>query len=254
MSDKIMARDIVKGTVGDQFLSTLYATSPDPAAIDWSALPREYVCKVNHMSGGVIIVWDGAPAECSLPSKPSLTDSIIQIRPERMDSERMIEILKYWLSLDYSWRPGKQFVEWAYQDIARAVLVEELLLDDSGGIPKDYRFYVFNGVAEIVIVDGHMTKARTKACMSMDWRVHPAKKKGMIRTTPSPLRPTNWDEMKEAAEQLGSLVDFVRVDLYDLGNRVVFGELTNYPSAASSPFVPRRYERVLGDLWTIEGY
>ncbi|MBN9099980.1 MAG: hypothetical protein J0I49_17980 [Pseudonocardia sp.] len=37
-------------------------------------------------------------------------------------------------------------------------------------------------------------------------------------------------EMIQVAERLGAGTDFVRVDLYDIDGRVVFGELTSFPA------------------------
>jgi hypothetical protein len=45
--------------------------------------------------------------------------------------------------------------------------------------------------------------------------------------------------MISIAERLSDGVDFVRVDLYDLGDRVVFGELTNYPRQGWEYFTRR---------------
>ena len=55
--------------------------------------------------------------------------------------------------------------------------------------------------------------------------------------------------MIRIAETLGAETDFVRVDLYDLGDRVVFGELTNTPNAGKNcrrPVVRPVAGRVLG--------
>ena len=50
------------------------------------------------------------------------------------------------------------------------------------------------------------------------------------------------------AEVLGEDTDFVRVDLYDLGGRIVFGELTSYPYGGVDEFRPASFDRVLGDV------
>jgi hypothetical protein len=44
--------------------------------------------------------------------------------------------------------------------------------------------------------------------------------------------------------------DFVRVDLYCIGTRIIFGELTNYPEAGGGGFNPAGFDRVLGHWWT----
>jgi TupA-like ATPgrasp len=47
-------------------------------------------------------------------------------------------------------------------------------------------------------------------------------------------------------------VDLVRVDLYDLGDRVVFGELTNYPTSGRERFSPSQWDTTFGSYWQLE--
>ena len=43
--------------------------------------------------------------------------------------------------------------------------------------------------------------------------------------------------------------DFVRVDLYALGDRIVVGELTHYPEGGNKSFDPPEWDARLGALW-----
>ena len=58
--------------------------------------------------------------------------------------------------------------------------------------------------------------------------------------------------MIEIAERLGEGVDFVRVDLYDVDGRVVFGELTNYPAGGTDRSGTRPLRRVARLLWHLD--
>jgi hypothetical protein len=64
-----------------------------------------------------------------------------------------------------------------------------------------------------------------------------------------PDPPANLPEMIRIAEALGQETDMVRVDLYEMGGRVVFGELTNYPAGGTAPFTPEEFNRILGEGW-----
>jgi hypothetical protein len=44
--------------------------------------------------------------------------------------------------------------------------------------------------------------------------------------------------MVEIAETLSQGTDLLRVDLYEIGNQIVFGELTNYPEGEDTVLVP----------------
>ncbi|MDQ1217799.1 ATP-grasp fold amidoligase family protein [Microbacterium arborescens] len=57
--------------------------------------------------------------------------------------------------------------------------------------------------------------------------------------------------MISIAERLGEGTDFVRVDLYDVDGRVVFGELTSFPAGGDSPFEPESYNTEFGRPWTV---
>ncbi len=57
--------------------------------------------------------------------------------------------------------------------------------------------------------------------------------------------------MVEIAERLGAETDFVRVDLYDVDGRVVFGELTSYVLGAQYRFSPPEFELEVGSWWTV---
>jgi len=55
--------------------------------------------------------------------------------------------------------------------------------------------------------------------------------------------------MLKTAETLGADLDFVRVDLYDVGNRIYFGEMTSTPGGGFARFDPQAMDEHLGRLW-----
>lgn len=57
--------------------------------------------------------------------------------------------------------------------------------------------------------------------------------------------------MIELAEKLGAETDFVRVDLYHVDGRIVFGELTSFPAGGDSPFDPEYFDGEFGAHWTV---
>jgi hypothetical protein len=56
-------------------------------------------------------------------------------------------------------------------------------------------------------------------------------------------------QMIEIAQKLSSDVDHLRVDLYNLGGRIVFSELTNYHAGGTQKFSPRSFDLELGATW-----
>ena len=125
------------------------------------------------------------------------------------------------------------------------VLVEELLLAADGAAADDYDLYVFHGRCEhINVIPPPERPAHRPLPAGLDASKAPARRTGRRQ----PAAPPNLREMVRIAEALGAETDFVRVDLYDLGDRVVFGELTNTP-IAGKPFFDRAFDRMLGELW-----
>ena len=64
-----------------------------------------------------------------------------------------------------------------------------------------------------------------------------------------PHRPTNFGKMLELAERLSAGIDFLRVDLYDMEDRVLVGELTPYPLAGRQRFAPESLDGLFGSWW-----
>lgn len=54
--------------------------------------------------------------------------------------------------------------------------------------------------------------------------------------------------MIQIAEKLAQNIPFVRVDLYEINNKLYFGELTFFPGAGLTKFEPDEFDRKFGDL------
>jgi hypothetical protein len=59
----------------------------------------------------------------------------------------------------------------------------------------------------------------------------------------------NLGLMLQTAEKLSADLDFVRVDLYDVGSRIYFGEMTATPGGGFARFEPQAMDEHLGMLW-----
>ena len=137
--------------------------------------------------------------------------------------------------------------EWAYWNVPPRLLVEELLLDEHGGLPRDYKVFVFHGRAHVVSVEYDRFGEHRRRAYTTDWEALPVRWK--YGHAPVEPRPTRLERMLEIAESLGAETDFVRVDLYSLPDRVVVGELTNYPERSYTIFDPPEFDEELGRPW-----
>ena len=57
--------------------------------------------------------------------------------------------------------------------------------------------------------------------------------------------------MIECAEVLSEKLPFVRVDFYAIDGKTIFGEMTFYPSDGRKKFYPEKYNRIIGDYFTL---
>jgi hypothetical protein len=242
-SDKLAVRGYVEERVGSDVLTRLYAAVRDPREIDWQALPREFVYKASHGSGAVVIVYEGAPLDAPLPDLERVRWTRWALHPDRVDHAHFETLGARWLELRYGGRPH---FEWGYQRLTPHLLVEERLAAPDGSLPTELKFYVFHGRCQLIQV--HRFGDRVTDYYTRDWVRRNVKRK----LPGSPFdgeRPTRLPELLAIAETLGAGMDFVRVDLYDLADRIVFGELTLYPGSGEKPFSPRSFDIELARHW-----
>ena len=245
-ADKAAVRDYVASRVGEQYLPKSFGILDDPADLERLDLPESYVVKPTHGSGVALVVSPQAPADATLPSA-QWGWVYRHVRPEAAPTAEVVPIARGWLGKLYGQGPNR---EWAYTRIRPRVIVEEMLTDAHGGIPDDYKFFVFHGTCKYVQVDAGRFAGRTHDFFTADWE-HLALSGGPAWADPEPGPPDRLDEMIGIAEKLGSETDFVRVDLYHLPDRIVFGELTSYPAGGDSPFDPESFNAEFGRHWQV---
>ncbi len=250
-ADKVAMRAYVAERVGERHLPDLYGVWDRAQDIDWASLPQGMAIKAAHGSGGVIVRWDGAPRGHRLPAvanRALWTRHLVH--PDDFDDDRATALLAYWLTLSYEHGPHR-LPEWAYSQVPHRVLAEELMLDPAGaGVAPDYKFLVFDGrVTHVAVIADRFGDTRL-ALMTPDWELLPvASHFGTLPEPPPP--PTSLSDAIAMAETLGEGLDYIRVDLYDPGDRLVVGELTASPGGGLAEFEPAEYESVIGACWTI---
>ncbi|NQX26100.1 hypothetical protein HQQ81_01880 [Microbacteriaceae bacterium VKM Ac-2854] len=244
-ADKVAVRDYVAARIGERYLPHSFAILDDPERLAELELPDAYVLKPSHGSGAVIVVSPDAPVAETLP-RPEWSWVYRHIRASAADQAQLVAIGRHWLGQLYGQGPNK---EWAYGPIPRRILVEELLSGADGGIPDDYKLFVFHGRVHFIQVDAGRFGRRTQDFYRPDWE-HLSLSGGPPWAAPR-ARPGRLEEMIAIAERLAAETDFVRVDLYHLAERVVFGELTSYPAGGDSPFHPERWNAEFGRPWTV---
>ena len=133
--------------------------------------------------------------------------------------------------------------EWAYHDITRGLLAEPLL-GNGGGLPIDYKVYVFGGQATHVQV--HLGRRQNHR-----WILHDRDWRQLVAMPDRPSPPRSLPAMLDAAEALAVGQDFLRVDFYEIAGKPLFGEFCLYPGSGLDPFAADWIDFELGDLWRL---
>lgn len=217
--DKVRVKDFVRHRIGDEYvIPTLYAAPalPPRAERTW---PVPYVIKTNHGSGGNIFVrsapdWD-----------------VIEPQLERM------------LAYDFSAVSGETF----YGAIDRQILIEPFIADGPD-LPLDYKIFTCDGEPQFIQVDTDREHAHKRVFFDRDWQRLPIRLG--YPDDPRPIgRPVQLDRMLELATTLAHGFGFVRVDFYEVGGRLLFGEMTFTPESGLMRFEPESVDAELGARW-----
>lgn len=232
--DKHLVKSEVAAILGDQTIVPTLGVWSNASEIDFSKLPNEFVLKVNHNSGGVIVCRDKASLDI---------DSTVAWLNER-------------LQRSYFW-PGR---EWPYRDVQALVFAEKYLASglaagsrgDEREVPStivDYKFFCFHGEPRFLNVQQDMSDHHDArfAFLNMDWTFADFGRVEYPRYIDLPPRPKKFEEMLDFARRLASDIPFVRVDFFEHEDRVLFSEMTFFPTSGMIPFTPRRAGRRIGD-------
>ncbi|MDX1586931.1 MAG: ATP-grasp fold amidoligase family protein [Balneolaceae bacterium] len=221
VADRIQARKFVSDRIGEQHLIPLLGICEELDRRIWNELPETFVLKANHGCGMVEIVKCKSEHEFDTLWKKTET----------------------WRKTNY-YKVGR---EWVYQGLPRKILAEELLLDDEGEIPEDFKFFCFDGRVEVIQIDFNRFGDQKRNLYDRDFNQLEARL--LYPHYDKPVsKPGNLDRAIEIAETLSQNFNFIRVDLYLLDQDIYFGELTNYPGNGFKPFEPESMNMEMGRL------
>jgi hypothetical protein len=224
LAGKLESREYVRSRLGEAFLIPLLGTIERAEELRTIALPDRFFLKANHGSG---------------MNRPHFGGPV---------DRAALEILcGSWLANN----PAKWGREWVYKDVRRAVLLEPLLQDANGEVPADYKLFCYDGQVRFVTVIHSRFVETCGHIMTRDWRHIPGHIYFPADPGPPPPRPRQLPELIAAAETLSAGFDFLRIDLYLVDGRPLFGEITTTPGGAHEKFNPPALDLLFGEPWTI---
>jgi hypothetical protein len=227
LTDKLLVREYIAQKIGEKHLIPLIA-APDaftPEVFD--ALPDAFMMKANHGSSFVEVVRN--KSETSYEKLKKLADQ--------------------WLLTDFYHIARERH----YRMIEPRIFFEQLLLDQRGQIPADFKLHCFGGrpgrpIIYILVISDRFGNATHGDVYDIDWN-HLDIAIGDYKRSAAPApRPPHLQAVLDVAARLCEDFDYVRVDLYAPDGLVYFGELTFTPGAGVLPFTPDSVDFEWGTL------
>ena len=223
MVDKVAAKDYVARLIGEKHIIKTLGVWERFEDINFDALPRQFVLKTTHDSGGVVVCFDKATLN-------------LEVARQKLET-----------SLRRDYYLGTR--EWPYKKVPHRILAEEYMVDESGYELKDYKWFCFNGEprALFVATDRNNPNEDTKFdFFDADFH-HLPFTNGHPNAASTIAKPRSFEEMKTLARKLSQGMPHLRVDFYDINGKIYFGELTFYHWSGFVKFEPKEWDTTFGD-------
>ena len=226
-ADKYAVREYINKLGCPELLNTIYGAWEKVEDIDWDCLPEKFVIKCNHGSGYNIV--------CKNKSEFNIDEA----------KKR----LKGWMKQRY----GAEYIEYGIYSKIKRMIIAERFIDTSDGLPpKDYKFFCSYGKVKMLFLATDRFEDQTKFDYYWpDWEHIPVK--NYFQNNGPIKKPKNLDKMIKYAEKLSKGFPLVRVDFYNEGDSIIFGELTFTHFGCLNTFEPDEYDYHFGSLFpTVE--
>lgn len=223
--DKYAVKKWVAEKIGEEHVVKTYAIYKSVEEIDFDALPNSFVLKCTHTSGGHVICPDKS----------------------KLDKQKAKETLSLGMAIkDYY----KQSQEWAYKGVKPRIIAEEYI--DTLGKPEsiEYKLTCINGKVRMTTVCSGIAHVEFEKRFNDHFDDKGKRLPFYVAYKPAGLDLPEKDlhsEMVRIAEVLSAGIPQVRVDLYVHNNIIMFGEMTFYTWGGYMNYVPKEYDRIMGD-------
>jgi hypothetical protein len=219
--DKITFKDFIRETVGDEYVVPLLGVYSNAEEINFDELPDRFVIKANFGSSAkeLIIVTDKSKLDIASTRKT------------------ISSWAKPW------WRDS-----WGgYEFVHPRILIEEYIEQMDGQV-YDYKFWCFNGDPKYVYVSVNRFRHHEIDIFDLNWEKQDLTFGDIPNSNQKIEKPKNLPLMIELSRRISKQFPFVRVDFYELGNRIYIGELTFYPNGGFEVFISSKWDKELGRM------
>lgn len=227
MVDKIAVKEYVSSIIGDEYIIPTLQVWDSFEDIDFSALPDSFVLKTSHGGGG------GGVVVCKDKQKLDI----------RSAKEKINHSMRHSIY--------KSLGEWPYKDVKHKVFAEQFI--ESSPELNDYKFFCFGGKVHYFKIDFGRFIEHHANYFDRNCNLVPFGEADLAPVFDYHVTiPNNIDDMIAVAEKLAKGRKFIRVDLYNVKGRILFGELTFFPASGFGKFTPEEWDLKLGELLCLD--
>lgn len=227
--DKALFKEYIMNVLGNGYTIPMYNVYSDLNLLekDWSSLPDEFVIKSTVQSDGNFIKIVHNKSDINFPL--------------------LKEELKDWLN------PYNTLINSfcrAYYRAKPRILIEQYMSQFDNQL-YDYKIFCFNGIPYCVYVAmDHFNESNYPITFyDLEWNKMDVQY-GNHRIGNCP-KPKHFDQMKSIAKKLSKGYPFIRVDFFDTDEKLYLAELTFYPGGGLTPYYPKEFNIVLGELFKL---
>lgn len=227
--DKYEVKNLIASLIGEEYIIPTLGVWNTFDEIDFNILPNQFVLKCTHDSGGIVICHDKSQFDFK-KAKKKLTKS---------------------LRKNYFY----QHREWPYKNVKPRIIAEKYINDSITGELRDYKFFAFNGKVKAMFIVTN--RALGKKSMCLDFYDNHFNHLPFTRSYPNadipPEKPLNFEIMIELSEKLSVDIPHVRIDFYEVDEKIFFGEMTFFPGSGFEPFDDIKWDEQFGEWIDIKG-
>ena len=219
--DKYEVKRIVAKKIGEEYIIPTLGVWDEFDDIDFEKLPRQFVLKCTHDSGGLVVVKDKL----------------------KMDVKTARKVINRCLKMNYYWA----LREWPYKNVKPRIIAEQYMEDESGYELKDYKVFCFNGTPRALFIATDRGKHETKFdFFDADLNHLPMKQHYPNNPNIKIPDPEGVKKMFELAKILTKEFKHCRADFYDVNGKIYFGELTFSHFSGMQPMEPMEWDEKFG--------
>jgi hypothetical protein len=245
-NEKVTCLKYVRSIVPNVAFAHRYYETTDLEAIDWNILPRNFVIKASHGSGGVIVVHEKAPLGNRLPSNfRSFGWRRFEVHPDNFDSALVQKIFSHLLKRTYGQGLNRSGPEWAYWNNNPHIIVEDFL-SFNGDLPVRISCNVVHRKVTLFYWDQmKFPKIGEVALIGTSTFVPPFSIAEISKDLD--LTEKVIENLLVMTLKIAGDIDYLRVDWFLSDDGIYFNELTNY--CGGGVLKGKSYYQHLSEMW-----